>query len=471
MLFNSVKYGVFLVVVFLLFWAVVRVRLARMILLLAASYFFYANWNPTFLLLIWFSSSLDFFVGGTMGLTDRPWLRKLLLGVSICTNLGILAIFKYADFFLESASAAVVWMGMDPIRLRLDLILPVGISFYTFQTMSYIIDVYRRKLTPTYLYHEYLVYVSFFPQLVAGPIVRAVDLLPQFDKKPKLTPTRGSMAMWLIMGGLLKKVVIADYLDIALIDLVFSDPVRYTSLEALAAIYAYALQIYCDFSGYSDVAIGSALLMGYQIPINFDAPYTARNLRDFWRRWHISLSFWFRDYLYIPLGGNRHGAVRTYFNLWATMMLCGLWHGAEWRFIFWGFLHGCGVTATRIWQHWSGRDRAVTWWGRALTIILTFHFVCFAWVFFRADSIGTAWQILGLVFAGVGHAPNLTLPLLGLMLVGYALHWVPQHWEEAVRARFDAVPAPVQALVLFVVVVVLYSVASTDGKPYIYYQF
>jgi alginate O-acetyltransferase complex protein AlgI len=471
LLFNSLKYGIFLVVVFVVFWALVRVRLARMLFLLGASYYFYANWNPTFLLLIWFSSSLDFFLGGTMALTDKRWQRRAMLVTSITVNLGLLCVFKYADFFLDSVSTGVLALGLDPVRLRLDFILPVGISFYTFQTMSYIIDIYRDKLKPTYRYHEYLLYVSFFPQLVAGPIVRAADLLPQFDKKPMLTSSQGSKAIWLIMAGLFKKVIIADYLDIMLVDLVFSDPVRYTSLEAIAAIYAYALQIYCDFSGYSDVAIGSAMLLGYKIPLNFDAPYTALNLRDFWRRWHISLSFWFRDYLYIPLGGSRGSAVRTYFNLWATMMLCGLWHGADWKFVFWGFLHGVGVMVTRMWQRFTGKTQAATVWGRAITTLLTFHFVCFAWVFFRADSIGMGWDIVSLAFAGIWHAPNLTWMVAALMALGFAMHWTPTKWEDAAREQFNRLPAPGQALVLFVFVVVLYSVASTEGKPYIYYQF
>ena len=471
MLFNSLKYGIFLLTVFVVFWALVRWRVMRMLFLLAASYFFYANWNPTFLLLIWFSSSLDFFLGGSLALAEKQWKRKALLALSIGVNLGLLGIFKYADFFLDSASAGVMWLGLDPIRLRLNFILPVGISFYTFQTMSYIIDIYRGKLQPTFRYHEYLLYVSFFPQLVAGPIVRARDLLPQFDRKPRLRDGDGSLALWLIMGGLFKKVVIADYLDIALVDLVFSDPVRYTTLEALAAIYAYALQIYCDFSGYSDVAIGSALLLGFRIPINFNAPYTAHNLRDFWRRWHISLSLWFRDYLYIPLGGNRKGPWRTYFNLWVTMLLCGFWHGAEWKFLFWGFLHGMGMMVTRMWQKWTGRTQAKTRWGRALSTFLTFQFVCFAWVFFRAETMDDAWTVLGLVAAGVGWAPNITWPLLALLALGFALHWIPLHWEATVRERFDRAPAPVQALVLFVALVVLYSVASTEGRPYIYFQF
>jgi len=469
--FNTAKYGVFLVLVFLLFWTLVRFRVLRLVLLLAASYYFYANWNPTFLLLIWFSSSLDFVVGAALHQTDKRWRRRLLLALSLTTNLGILAIFKYADFFLDSAYDLLALLQIEAAPLHLNLILPVGISFYTFKTMSYVIDIYRGQMTPTHSYLEYLLFVSFFPQLVAGPIGRASQLLPQFGRRQDLADHAGARGFWLIMIGLFKKVIIADYLGSMLVDLVFTDPIRYTSWEALAAIYAYALEIYCDFSGYSDVAIGSALLLGFTVPINFDEPYKALNLRDFWRRWHISLSFWFRDYLYISLGGNRKGRVRTYFNLWVTMLLCGLWHGAEWKFVFWGFIHGVGASVTRLWQDKRGKPRASSRWGRALTWFLTFQFVCLAWVFFRADNMEYALAVIGRVFAFIGHAPRLTPMVLLVLAGGYAMHWLPQKWEEAVCARYAQWPAPVQGLILFAVVVLLYTVAGREGRPFIYYQF
>lgn len=471
MQFNTAKYGIFLVVVFLLFWTLVRYRLLRLLFLLGVSYYFYANWNPTFLLLIWFSSSLDFVLGAALHQTEKRWRRRLLLAASLTTNLGILAIFKYADFFLDSAYGLLAMLNIEAEPLHLNLILPVGISFYTFKTMSYIIDIYRGQLTPTPSYLEYLLFVSFFPQLVAGPIVRASQLIPQFARRHDLDDREGAHGFWLIMIGLLKKVVIADYLGSTLVDLVFTDPIRYTSWEALAAIYAYALEIYCDFSGYSDVAIGSALLLGFKIPINFDEPYKARNLRDFWRRWHISLSFWFRDYLYISLGGNRKSRLRTYFNLWVTMVLCGLWHGAEWKFVLWGCIHGVGSSATRLWQDRTGKSRAATRWGRALAWFLTFQFVCFAWVFFRADNLDYALAVIARVFAFIGHAPQLTPMVLAVMIGGYAMHWLPGRWEEALRARYEQCPAPVQGLILFAVVVLLYTVAGRESRPFIYYQF
>jgi D-alanyl-lipoteichoic acid acyltransferase DltB (MBOAT superfamily) len=239
----------------------------------------------------------------------------------------------------------------------------------------------------------------------------------------------------------------------------------------LAAIYGYALQIYCDFSGYTDVAIGSALLLGFRLPDNFNVPYVALNPRDFWQRWHISLSTWFRDYLYIPLGGNRRGSRRLYFNLWATMLLCGLWHGAEWKFLWWGALHAAGVTATRLIQRWAGRDNAATRVGRFVTAALTFHFVCFAWIFFRADDLPGALNLLRVLFAGIGGAPNLTWPIALLLVGGYALHWLPRRQEDRVRGLFARLPATVQGLILFLAVVVLYSVASSEVQPYIYSQF
>jgi len=471
LLFNSVQYGIFLIVVFVLFWALARLCLVRMMFLLVASYFFYANWNPTFLLLIWFSSSLDFFLGWSMSLTDQRFKRKLLLAVSIAVNLGILGIFKYADFFLVNISEAVQWFGLDPIRLRLNVILPVGISFYTFQTMSYLIDLYRGKLQPTHRYHEYLLYVSFFPQLVAGPIVRAADLLPQFDGQPRLNEEEGSRALWLIMAGLFKKVVIADFLAINLVDRVFSLPEMYTSWEVLAALYGYAMQISCDFSGYSDSAIGSALLLGYKIPLNFERPYIALDPRDFWRRWHISLSTWFRDYLYIPLGGSRHGAWRTYLNLWLTMLLCGLWHGAEWKFVLWGALHGTAMTLTRLVQRATGREHPASWWGKFLTGFITFQFVCLAWIFFRAETMGDALDLLRVLFTFVGGIPNLAPQIAVVLALGYALHWLPETWENVVRGQFMRRPAHAQGFVLFLLIIVLYSVASSEVVPFIYYQF
>lgn len=471
MLFNSFKYGLFLVAVFVVYWSLVRVRAARILFLLAASYFFYANWNPTFLLLIWFSSSLDFFLGGLMPLARAPWRKKALLVISLTANLGLLVVFKYADFFLGSVSDFCLLLGLDPIRLRLDLILPVGISFYTFQTLTYIIEIYRGKLAPTYDYFHYLTFVSMFPQLTAGPIARAADMLPQIENPSRLTDGQGSRALWLIMGGLFKKVVIADALALGLVDRVFAIPEMYTSWEALAAIYGYALQIYCDFSGYTDVAIGSALLLGFRLPSNFNAPYLASNPRDFWRRWHISLSFWFRDYLYIPLGGSRKGIGRAYVNLWITMLLCGLWHGAEWKFIFWGFIHALGQMITRMIQRRTGRENPRSAWARLVVGILTFHFVCFGWVFFRADDVAMGFNLLGTLFSFIGSAPNLTWQIMLWLFLGFAMHLAPQRHENWLQERFAALPASVQGLVLFGVIIVLYSVASSDVRPYIYYQF
>ncbi len=471
LLFNSVQYGLFLVVVFIGFWALVRTRLTRMLFLLAASYFFYANWNPVFLLLIWFSSTLDWALSWAIVRTSARWKRKLFVAASVSVNLAVLGLFKYADFFLGTASDIATAWGFDPIALRLNLVLPVGISFYTFQTIGYVIDVYRGDVAPASRYHEYLTFVSFFPHLVAGPILRAKQILPQFDRPASLAESDGGRALWLIMAGLFKKVVIADFISINLVDRVFSLPEMYTSWEVLAAIYGYALQIYADFSGYSDIAIGSALLLGIHIPPNFDRPYLARNLRDFWRRWHISLSSWFRDYLYIPLGGSKNGAWRTYANLWIVMLLCGLWHGAEWKFVLWGALHGIGQTFTRIWQRALGRDAARTWVGRAITTFLTLQFVVFAWIFFRAEDLNGALNLLRVLFSFVGGAPNFAPQVAVVLLLGYLLQFVPEKVELTVRIQFQRLPASAQGLALFVLIVMLYSVASSDVVPFIYYQF
>ena len=302
MLFNSPEYAYLLIGAFAASWFFARRLRARTVVLLLASYLFYASWNAKYLLLIFFSSSLDFAIGHFLGRTNHPLHRRALLGISVTVNLGILCVFKYFNFFAQEVAAGLGAVGVSTHPPYLDLLLPVGISFYTFQTLSYTIDVYRGKLEPSKSYLGYLLFVSFFPQLVAGPIVRASSLLPQLSAIPTLSPEQGSAAIYRIGMGLIKKIAIADYLGLHIVDPVFSNPQMYSSLETAVAIYGYAFQIYADFSAYSDIAIGSAALLGLTIPENFNGPYRAANLQEFWQRWHISLSTWLRDYLYIPLG-------------------------------------------------------------------------------------------------------------------------------------------------------------------------
>jgi alginate O-acetyltransferase complex protein AlgI len=316
-----------------------------------------------------------------------------------------------------------------------------------------------------------LLFVAFFPQLVAGPIVRAKKLLPQFWMKPRVSGKEGSRAIFLIGFGLVKKVVIADYIGAHLVDPIFSNPQMYSSLENLAAVYGYAFQIYADFSAYSDIAIGSAALLGFEIPINFNAPYTATNLRDFWTRWHISLSTWLRDYLYIPLGGSKHGTARTYFNLMATMLIGGLWHGAALTFVFWGGIHGLALVLTRVVQRSRIKIILHPVVARILSTVLTFHVVCAAWVFFRAADFSTAVGIFqGIATGGIG-VTNLALPAVGVLSGALAIHWVPVAWMEKMKEGFDRLPAFVQALAVILLIVAAEQLAQTDVAPFIYFQF
>ena len=493
MIFSSPQYAVFLVAVFFVFWSLARLRALRTLFLLAASYYFYASWNPYYLGLIFLSSNVDFFVGLELGMEQRERRRRWLLALSAATNLGILCAFKYFNFFSDSVVSLAGWLGLSLPEAHLRVLLPVGISFYTFQSMSYTIDVYRRRLAPEQSYGRYLLFVSFFPQLVAGPIVRASHLLPQLARRPRLTNEQGSLGLLLVLVGLVKKVAIADYLAVNLVDRVFDFPERFGSLEVLAGVYGYAFQIYCDFSGYSDIAIGSALLLGLTIPKNFETPYRAASLQDFWRRWHISLSTWLRDYLYIPLGGSRHGVRRTYLALSATMLLGGLWHGAAWTFVLWGAMHGLGLAVTRAVQR-ARSDRPVSRLGRAVAVVATFHFVCLCWVVFRSQSITQALAVLGRIGEGLlvlgaaalgdgaaaaGDARlaatfstgNLQAPVLAVLGLALLTHWVPAPFARRLHLTWAGLPPPVQAGAAVLVAAVLYHVASSEVVPFIYFQF
>lgn len=340
MLFNSIEFAIFLPIVFALYWFVINNNLKRQnFLLLVSSYIFYGWWDWRFLSLIIFSSIVDYSVGIGLHQTQDKRKRKLLLLTSILVNLGFLAFFKYFNFFAESFADAFTLLGHPIKAARLNVILPVGISFYTFQTLSYSIDIYKRKLEPTKDIIAFFAFVSFFPQLVAGPIERASNLLPQFYKNRKFTYENASQGFKYMLKGFFMKIVVADRLAIY-VDTVFSNYTAYSGVTYILAMLFFAFQIYGDFAGYSYIAIGVAKLFGFDLMINFNRPYLAKSIKDFWSRWHISLSTWFRDYVYIPLGGNRAGSVRVSFNLLATFIISGLWHGANWTFIVWGAIHG-----------------------------------------------------------------------------------------------------------------------------------
>jgi D-alanyl-lipoteichoic acid acyltransferase DltB (MBOAT superfamily) len=476
-LFNTLAYAVFFGVVFVVAWLLAgRVR-ARLWFLLLASYFFYARWDVRFLALIFASSSVDWLLGNAIAGASTQRRRKQWLALTVAMNLGVLGLFKYFDFGVAEMSALLQGLGFHPPEIALRLTLPIGISFFTFESMSYVIDVYRRELPPHKSYVEYLTFVAFFPHLVAGPIVRPRDLLPQLSARPRFDPQVGSRALLLIALGLLKKVAIGDYLALNLVDRVFDAPLQYSALECYTALVAYAVQIYCDFSGYTDIAIGSAALLGITFPPNFDAPYKAHNIVDFWRRWHISLSTWLRDYLYIPLGGNRRGRARTYFNLLVTMLLGGLWHGANLTFVVWGALHGVMLAATRAFQELRGgrgearealETRPVL---RVLLVLLTFHAVTFSWLFFRAKSLDHALLILGRLGTLSTFHPNLDPRLLGVLAVGLVSHYVPERWFQRVLGTFANLPAVAQGAVLVLLALSVREMASLEAVPFVYFQF
>jgi D-alanyl-lipoteichoic acid acyltransferase DltB (MBOAT superfamily) len=320
-------------------------------------------------------------------------------------------------------------------------------------------------------YFEYLLYVSFFSQLLAGPIVRASTLLPQIAQTPTLTAQQGGRAVFRIAIGLVKKIAIADFLGAHIVDPVFSNPQMYSSAEALFAVYSYAFQIYVDFSAYSDIAIGSAGLLGFQIPENFNAPYRAADLREFWQRWHISLSTWLRDYLYISLGGSRRNTARTIVNLMVTMLLGGLWHGAALTFIIWGALHGFALAATRIAQRLRRAQSKPTWHGRAVRVFITFHVVCAAWIFFRAPDLESAMSVFAAIGSFTFSTANISWQSAAMLAAAFFTHYVPESWIEKARDLFDAAPAAVQAAILVGAIMAVQAVASTEVAPFIYFQF
>jgi D-alanyl-lipoteichoic acid acyltransferase DltB (MBOAT superfamily) len=490
-LFTSRDYALFFAVAFIGSWALALALprgdgdrpsplagVPRTVFLLVLSYYFYASWNWRYLPLIFGSSTVDFFLARAIAREEGPARRRLMLALTVALNLGFLGFFKYWNFALENVrvlASLAEGHALPPTSEALKVLLPpVGISFFTFESMSYVIDVYRGELKPHKSYLRYLLFVAFFPHLVAGPIIRPRDLLPQLERLPRLTREMGGEALFLIAVGLVKKMVISDQLASNLVDRVFDRPVNFSALEVLCGVYGYAAQIYCDFSGYTDIAIGSALLLGIRFPKNFDSPYKATNLADFWRRWHISLSTWLRDYLYIPLGGNRGSSFLTYRNLLLTMILGGLWHGANWTFVFWGFLHGAGLGVTRAWERRQKRLGLAGSWGlagRVIAVFFTFHYVCLAWVFFRAQSFGQAMLVLKQIATLTTFHPNLPPVVAGILALGLASHYVPELTYERIKRGFVEMPAAAQGAVLFAVTVLLHEAASTEAVPFVYFQF
>jgi alginate O-acetyltransferase complex protein AlgI len=466
MLFHSRAFLYFFCLVLPVYWALPG-RRPRLLWLFLASVYFYMSWGRWLIGLVLFSASVDYFAGLLMERLSRPGARRLLLAASVTTNLGLLAFFKYANFFLDSAYAVQGWLGGAPGRRFLEVALPLGISFYTFETISYIVDVYNRKTRAVRDPLEYAVFILFFPHLVAGPIVRPRDFLPQLRRRHRFGWERLQLGAQFLLLGLFKKVVLADRLaEVA--DPVFAAPGAYGSAAAWLAVLAYSGQIYLDFSGYSDMAVGLAHALGFRLPANFDMPYLSGNIAEFWRRWHISLSSWLRDYLFIPLGGSRGTRRQTGRNLMLTMLLGGLWHGANWTFVAWGAYHGALLVAHRRWAA-AGRRLAGAW--RPLAVAGTFLSVSVGWVFFRAQTFADAGAVLRSLFWPAG---GLALPggqVGAVAAVGAAL--AVGHWLGAagLPRRQRALPEAVVGGSLALLLLLLLLLAPEDGKAFIYFQF
>lgn len=470
MLFSS---GIFwaLFLLFMPLYGALRKRWWQMALFtLLFSLFFYYKSSGVFVCMLAATSLIDWGLSKLMNIPGRSKaFRRACLIFSLSISLGILAYFKYANFFLWNINA-MVQGNFQP----LDLILPVGISFYTFQSVSYMADVYKHRVEPTKTWLEYAFFLSFFPALVAGPIVRADYFLPQIRTNRHATRQELYAGLWMIILGIIKKAVIADYIA-QYNDLIFQSPGAYSGFETLMGIIGYTMQIYCDFSGYSDMAIGLALIMGFRLAPNFNFPYKARNLTDFWRRWHISLSTWLRDYIYIPLGGNRKGTARTYLNNFATMLIGGLWHGAAWKFVFWGAMHGAGLAVHKAAKPYLGRV-ADTWPVKMISWTMTMIVVAALWVFFRADSWQDSVTVLSSVFNNfsLAYAPafaSARMLWLILMLVIIAAHALPSDFHQKAAQWFVKSPWPVKLLIFIITVQLVIELQSEDVAPFIYFQF
>jgi alginate O-acetyltransferase complex protein AlgI len=474
MLFPTFTFAVFFLIVMPVSWATMHRPARWRMFIIAASYVFYSWWDPRYVVLLGGSTVVNQMVAHAIYRAPRIGARRLLLVVGIAFNVAILAYFKYWDFFVTSTQHTLGALGLHLNPPLVSTLIPVGISFYTFMALSYVIDVYRGDFEPVGL-SRFAAYLSFFPHLVAGPIVRPAELIPQFDRPRDPRRVDSSRAFGLILGGLFLKVVLATTCS-PLVDQVFGSPSLHSALETLVAIYAYAVQIFSDFAGYTMIAIGAALLLGFELPVNFDNPYRALSLQDFWRRWHMTLSRWLRDYVYIPLGGNRRGELFTYRNLVLTMLIGGLWHGAAWTFVFWGGMHGVGLAYERLRAAQRERrglpDPEDTPRRRLLQRAGTFHFVCLGWVFFRASDFGNAWAVLGRLFAGWGGpSPGITFGIVAAVAAGIALQYVPFRAWAAGMGLLSRAPLVAQGTVLALVLMAINAMGPRGVAPFIYFKF
>lgn len=474
MLFNSLIFPIFFSFIIIVYYQLNHRWQNRW--LLVSSYFFYGWWDWRFCSLLVFSTTLDWFVSHALNKTKQRKRRKYLLLLSIFSNLGILGFFKYYNFFIDSLKGALSSISFQPELLTLSIILPVGISFYTFQTMAYTIDVYYKRIKPANDFIVFAIYVSYFPQLVAGPIERAKRLLPQIIKRRDYSYDNFRTGIALILFGYFKKVVIADSLS-SIVETCFQDPSSSSGVDLLLGVYAFAIQIYCDFSGYTDIARGISRFLGIELVRNFSVPYFSRNITEFWRRWHMSLSSWLRDYLYIPLGGNKKSKKRTYINLMVTMIIGGLWHGANWTFVIWGGLHGFFLSVHKILLRGNKFDIkpwGSTKWGYLfdlIKVLLTFHLVCLAWIFFRAPSFLDANYYIKGIATNDGSITFLKPVLLGLFSM-IAIDLGQCYKEDQLwLLQLPSYLRYVISVTVLIVIIIIFGYHYGGSTPFIYFQF
>lgn len=535
--FVRIDFWIFFAITYAIFSLIYRRIKFRNLFLLFASFYFYYKASGLFVLLLVFSTLTDFYLGNYIYVQTQEHKRKIGVVASIVSNLLVLGYFKYAYFFTDTYNALFhtnnevfnylsYWAnGFDNEGyFRVDtIILPVGISFYTFQTISYTVDIYRRKIAPLKSILDFGFYVSFFPQLVAGPIVRAESFVPQIVKKTEISTETFNKGIFMILKGLVKKMIFADFLALHFLDQVFDNPEMYSGFTNIMALIGYSLQIYGDFSGYTDIAIGLALLMGFQLPINFNSPYKAINCGDFWKRWHISLSTWLRDYLYIPLGGNRKSSlgtiiislvfiiglviavnnlifttivgiilvagsvlmfynksierqVITNINIMLTMLIGGLWHGASWKYVIWGGLNGVGILVYKFWRKISPYEHSTHWTATTWKIGITFVFITFTRIFFRGKDMESISQWFNQVGNNMGWETAWQVlvhyrAVFVIMLIGYITHWLPQRWKDEIEHIFSESHVLVKGAIAVVIVIICYQAYSAEFQPFIYFQF
>ncbi|THD68798.1 MBOAT family protein [Robertkochia marina] len=537
LIFTQANFWIFFGVIYLIFAFVYKRIRIRNVYLFLISLFFYYKTSGMFIGLLIFSTIVDYFIGKGIYRSDDPLRRKVLVTLSVIVNLSTLCYFKYAYFFTDSFNylfqtdyEVVNWLAQWSNSFTTvnyftvdKIILPVGISFFTFQTISYSVDIYRNKVKPLNSILDFGFYVSFFPQLVAGPIVRAENFVPQIDAPTRITRDDFNRGSFMILKGLIKKMIFADFIAMHFLDRVFDTPDMYSGFTNVMAMIGYSLQIYGDFSGYTDIAIGLALLMGYKLPTNFNSPYKAENCGNFWKRWHISLSTWLRDYLYIPLGGNREGTrasyiilgvillgvmiafgniwtyilipslvgvavlgarfsptvknhINTNINLMLTMLIGGLWHGASWKFVIWGGLNGLGIVVYKFWRKVSPWENKTGMLVHAWKILVTFIFITFTRIYFRGESMEQISMLYNQIWnnfdwAGAGTVLSAYSSVFWVMLVGYITHWLPQSTKDGLQGLYGRSPMPVKVGAVAVVGVLCYQAFSSDFQPFIYFQF